>query len=416
MNAVKKYSCAYKGLCYVVLFLVAFFSFTSCGNSYRKQVRVSEIEGRFVSVVASNGTTFAVHEDGTIWWWGRNVGRDFGWNHGNDRDESGIEFIGARRMDLPDVVMVSSSGIGNRSGARGHAMAVNSQGELWGWGYNLHGQIGDGTSSFRATPQKIMHDVTFVHTTATGTFAITKDHKLWTWGWMHPNLGDLDTIFWHPVVLIEDITVVASSPWATLAVDSGGTLWGSGLGSMLGIGIVHQNNLPTSEVPIATEFVEIMTDVVDVAVGGFSALAVTSSGELWMWGYPYRGRDAIGFPEEINNPYPVLLMQDVAYVASGHLISAAISSDGGLYVWGHHPSTEESGESDITPHPIRIMDGVASVGISASLVISHTHIVAIAHDGSIWAWGANLFGQIGDGTPFNADIWEPALVHSPRYR
>ena len=101
---------------------------------------------------------------------------------------------------------------------------------------------------------------------------------------------------------------------------------------------------------------------------------------------------------------PTWIMDDVMSISAGQDFSIAIRGDGSLWAWGAN-TTGQVGIGAITrdamtgdafnSSPTRIMDDV--VAVSAGWY----HTLAIRSDGSLWSWGSNIFGQIGDGTTIN---------------
>ena len=74
---------------------------------------------------------------------------------------------------MDDVIAISA--------ASSHTMAITTDGTLWAWGSN-GGQLGDGTTTTRHVPTRIMDDVAAVSTGDSHTIAITTDGALWAWG------------------------------------------------------------------------------------------------------------------------------------------------------------------------------------------------------------------------------------------
>ena len=82
-------------------------------------------------------------------------------------------------------------------------------------------------------------------------------------------------------------------------------------------------------------------------------------------------------------------------VSLGDHHSAAIKTDGSLWMWGYNKYGEVGdGSTEDRYTPVKIMDGVQSVSLG------WCHSAAIKKDGSLWVWGYNLYGQLGDGSPW----------------
>ena len=92
-------------------------------------------------------------------------------------------------------------------------------------------------------------------------------------------------------------------------------------------------------------------------------------------------------------------MDDVASVSLGGHYSAAVKKDGSLWVWGRNfAGCIGDGTYERRFEPVKIMDNVASVSLGGSCMLERGHTAAIKADGSLWMWGYNVFGQLGDGT------------------
>ena len=89
----------------------------------------------------------------------------------------------------------------------------------------------------------------------------------------------------------------------------------------------------------------------------------------------------------------------VVKVSLGSTHSAAIDSEGGLWIWGSNVYGElgngERGNNLCESAPVKLMDGVSEVSLGGT---QDTHSAAVTKDGSLYMWGSNDFGQLGDGT------------------
>ena len=180
----------------------------------------------------------------------------------------------------------------------------------------------------------------------------------------------------------------------TLAVKSDGTLWawGGNFRGQLGDGTKTDRSTP---VPVQG-----LTGVVAVAAGEYHSLALKSDGTLWAWGFNNNGQ--LGeVPTTITSirttPVPVSGLTGVVAVAAGEFHSLALKSDGTLWAWGGNWSGQLGNGTQFpvvrsTPMPVNLPGGVVAMDAG------RTYSLAVKSDGTLWIWGGNSRGQLGDGT------------------
>ena len=234
-------------------------------------------------------------------------------------------------------------------------------GNLWTWGRNYVGQLGDNTITNRSSPvQTIAWGSNWKQAScnnSTNTAAIKTDGTLWTWG--SNNAGQLG----------DNTVTTRSSPVQTIAF---GTSWKQvSCGTGVGNGIQSH------------------------------VAAIKTDGTLWMWGLNYTGQ--LGDNTITNRSSPV---QTVAFgtnwkqVICGRQQTAAIKTDGTLWVWGQG-SSGELGDNTITNKSSPVQ--TVAFGTNWKQVSCGTYgsIGAIKTDGTLWTWGVGTNGQLGDNTITN---------------
>ena len=282
------------------------------------------------------------------------------------------------------------------------------------WGSNHYGQLGNGTGGGDIeydegidsnVPIKIMDNVASVSLGAYTSAAITSDGSLYIWGdnW-GGQLGngksggseyeydeEIDSNV--PIKTMDNVASVSLGYEHSAAITSDGSLymWGNN-----GVGQLGNGTTEDSVVPI-----KIMDRVMYINPGIYHSAAITADGSLYMWGYNAFGELGNDSTEDSN--VPIRIMDNVASVSLGEEFSAAITTDGSLYMWGSNcdgqlGNGENIGnflgpidEEDANGVPIKIMDNIASVSLG------YRYSAAITTDGSLYMWGYNEYGQLGNG-------------------
>jgi|GEM_PF-3281147 len=133
-----------------------------------------------------------------------------------------------------------------------------------------------------------------------------------------------------------------------------------------------------------------------VSAGSSHTVAVKNDGSLWAWGSNDFGQLGDGTATQRASPVRIGRDNDWDCVAAGMEHTLAIKTDGSLWAWGNNANgrTGLGTSAGQTLSPMRV--GTATGWVFAAA--SQTHTLAIRADGSLWAWGSNTNGRLGDGT------------------
>jgi alpha-tubulin suppressor-like RCC1 family protein len=186
---------------------------------------------------------------------------------------------------------------------------------------------------------------------------------------------------------------VSTGDTHSLVVRSDGTVWASGdnLDGQLGDGTTNDHPSPV-QVPG-------LSGVKAVAAGAFHSLAVREDGTVWAWGSSSFGQigDGTTAPRRLS-PVQVPGLSGVVAVAAGHSFSLALREDGTVWGWGQN-SSGQLGDGTTT-HRFAPVQASGLSGVKA-VASGMGHALAVRADGSVWTWGYNAYGQLGVGTFFD---------------
>lgn len=286
------------------------------------------------------------------------------------------------------------------AGGESSQVARQSDGMRYAWGDNFFGTLGDGSNFDRFDPIVIGSDTNWVAVAAgdghaLGIKGLTND-ELWAWG--ANNEGQVGNSTFDDQYVIQQIagswSYVAAGDAHSLAIKSDGTLWAWGwnIWGQLGVGVSGNQNTP--------QLVDTGNWGLVSAGSGFS-LALKSDGSLWAWGSNDKGQLGLGdnvdrnFPELVNVPgelNPPTLWLDVS---AGDTHTLAIRDDGSLWAWGEN-GFWQLGLNDSDDRLVPAQVGVATNWQDVSA--GGFHSLAISGDGvsnTLWSWGRNTSGQLG---------------------
>jgi alpha-tubulin suppressor-like RCC1 family protein len=307
------------------------------------------------------------------------------------------------------------------------------------WGINSFGQLGDDSFAPRSKQVAVkgeggvgsLGDVTSLDGGQNHTVAL-KDGTAYAWG--HNGSGQLGTgplsgtgansdlpVKVHgagDVGFLTDVLAVAAGGNFSLALVSDGTgdgvpndgdvyAWGDNFQGQLG------NNSPaSSNVPVQVHGagdVGFLTDVVDIAAGSAHGLAVKSDGTVWAWGYDGFGQlgdsashagNLSRLPVQVEGVGGTGFLSGVSSVAGGGLHSLALKTDGSVYAWGYNGTGglgNGGGPDSSTPVQVKGEGGSGSLSSVTDIAAGSEHSLALK-DGTVYAWGLNNFRQLGDDT------------------
>jgi alpha-tubulin suppressor-like RCC1 family protein len=274
------------------------------------------------------------------------------------------------------------------------SLAVLDDGTASSWGSDLDGALGNGNGlGDLSTPGAVLNISDLIDLRAAlHSVALRSDGTIWTWGRNDfGSLGDGTTIDRDTPIAVpdlSDVVAIDANGSLSLALRSDGTVWRWGL--MFAEPELTPSHLSPAPVPG-------LDDVVAIAAGNaLHALALRADGTVWGWGMNVRGQIGPDAPNLEQTSTPVLIpnLTDVIAIAAGIDHSLALRADGTVWAWGSNERGElgdGTGADSSVPVMVSALSGVKAIAAGDQ------HCLAVTADGAVWAWGVNSYGQIGDG-------------------
>jgi len=394
----------------------------------------------FVDVYGTNGTFIALDENGDLWGWGDN---EFG-QVGNG--ENGI----GETQNSPVQITDTNGGdpvFEDVSSGLAHNIALDSNGDLWGWGFNSFGQVGNGTTIDQNIPIQItgsnsvvnpLITVGFVDVYSSDDTFIARDENNDLWGWGRNTKGQVGnnsiniqktpiqitgTNSVNPTITVEFDDVYGTDD-TFIALDKNKDLWGWGKNPKGQVGNGNQGTNQTIPVQITGSNSLINPTITigfdDVYGVGKTFIARDENNDLWGWGDNVYGQIGNG-----NSGSGITQDSPIQITGSGQTINPTITvdfievypsddsstfiacdSNNDLWSWGQNNygqvgnGESGSGVKQTTPIKITGSDSLFNPSITVGFVDVYANsdtFIALDTNGDLWGWGDNEFGQVGNG-------------------
>ena len=322
------------------------------------------------------------------------------------------------------------------SGGGSHTIAINNTSNIYVFGYNYFGQLGNGLSGIsanRSNPVLIntgaIANKVIVSAECGYHFTMTLDNtgKMYGWGYnAQGQLGDGTTTDRYSPVLINTgaivnkiIVSITCGDNYTMALDNTGKVyaWGEN-----GFGQLGNGNVTSQSNPILINTGAIANKVIaSIACGSLHTMALDNTGKLYAWGYNNEGQLGDGtFRTSSSKSTPILINTGaiankvIVSVACGGNHTIALDNTGKLYAWGYNANGQlgdgTSGANTDKYTPILINTGAIANKVIVSVACRYNSTIALDNTGKVYAWGYNPQGQLGDGSA--TDRYSPILINT----
>lgn len=381
------------------------------------------------TIAAGGLHTVALEKNGTVRAWGNNDYGQLGGDNG----------IGA----CVPVQIPGPGGKGCLEGVKAvmageyHTVVLKTDGTVWAWGRNISGQLGNDTATDQWFPVQVkslggtgfLSGIKAVAAGGAHTVALKMDGTVWAWGnneWGQLGNNTTDDQ-WTPVQVLgpggvdvlSGVKAIAAGRGHTVALKDDGTVWAWGDNRYGSLGDMTATSRTTPVQVAGLEGMGFLSDIRAVAAGGEHTVVLKEDGTVCVWGRNHVGQLGLGDRTIVNACFPIRVpdpwiggdLAGVRSIAAGYFHTVALKDDGTVWAWGWNENGQLGNDTDITAFaPIQVLGpGGAHILTGANTIAAGwAHTVVLKDDGTVWAWGWNRNGELGNNT--TTDQWTPVRV------
>lgn len=319
--------------------------------------------------------------------------------------------------------------------AQYHSCALSSDGNMYCWGYNATGQLGNGTTTDSAVPVQVGGALAGLTVTDIGgtrnTSCAVANSKIYCWGnggnGLTGNGASPSSVTTPTLVSATGTATTLPANYTATALSTSGSrsnlmcaianglayCWGANDVGQVGDGTTTQRQLPTKVVTTGVLSGKTVTAITqdgypNIASGAYPHVCVIASGGLYCWGDNNDGALGDGTTTDRSTPVAVV----ASGVLNGHTIQdikaglrhTCTLADGAVDCWGNNGSGQiGDGTTTSRSSPVTVTQSAGKLTSSnvVSIGAGANRSCAVINDGRTFCWGLNNTGQIGDGTTTN---------------
>ncbi len=353
------------------------------------QLATGGVLTEIMAIASGDSYCLAIKQDGTVWAWGLNTNGQLG--------------IGSTTQQTKAVQVTNLTEIAAIAAGASHSLALKSDGTVWSWGLNSKGQLGNNSVTQQLQPIQVLTasgsltSVSAIGAGATHSLAVKTDETVMAWGSNGSGqLGDNTTTQRNVATSVLNLTGVfdvAGGTSHSIALKSDGTVWTWGANAL---GQLGDGSVTTRKIAVQVPGV---SGVEWIAGRGDRSAILKSDGTVWSTGDYYYGEMGHGVVGYSLVAVGISTPTEVTQTAAGGNFSLALKNDGTVWSWGQNlngqlgsNTTIDRATSGMVTTSAGNLSGITQIGVGVN------HALAVKNDGSLWSWGLNTNGRLGDGT------------------
>jgi len=271
-----------------------------------------------------------------------------------------------------------------------HSMAIKTDNTLWAWGANSNGQLGNGTDNSTSVPTRIINPSgwKFAISRSRCSAGLDTNNTLWTWGDTRKSLNSPNP---KQIGTDKDWTAIFSGCYHAMAIKRNNTLYAWGTNNW---GQIGDNTTTDKASPVRISG----NTWKEVALGVYHSIGIATNGTLWAWGANFSnqlGDTTIDLSSRIRTPSQISKETTWNKIKSCQSSNLALKTDGTLWGWGYNGSGQLGNGTKLD---IKTPEQIGSENDWKEITMGTNHTLALKTDNSLWTWGFNLAGQLGDST------------------
>ncbi|MCL2444968.1 IPT/TIG domain-containing protein [Candidatus Saccharibacteria bacterium] len=310
-----------------------------------------------------------------------------------------------------------------------HTLILDSSGQIFAWGSNAFGQLGNGTTTASNVPVAVDmsgvlagRDIIQIAAGSNHSLALDSEGRVFAWGmnvWGQLGNSTGTTTASNTPVAVDmsgalhgrSIVQIEAGETHSLALDSEGQIfaWGNNWEFQLGI---YLSDTYTTPVAVDTTGVLAGRTIVQIVAGDNHTLALDSEGQIFAWGMSLDGQIGSGETTSMLTPVAVdttgvLAGRTIVQVLADGNLSFAIDDTGNMFAWGTNWAGQFGNGGDFLNSnvPVEVdITGVLAGRNITQIAINGTYVLALDDAGNMFAWGENWAGQFGNGTNIDSGI------------